>query len=66
MTLWRTEFWARMERHLGASYADSFSRDYVIEALGGRTVRQALDDGYDTVVVWRAVCDVLDLPARER
>lgn len=66
MTLWRTEFWARMERHLGAAYADSFSRDYVIEALGGRTVQQALAAGYDTVVVWRAVCEALQLPDRDR
>lgn len=66
MTMWRTEFWRRMERHLGATYADSFARDYVIEALGGRTVHQALDAGYDTRVVWRAVCDVLKLPDRER
>jgi hypothetical protein len=66
MTMWRTEFWRRMERHLGATYADSFARDYVIDALGGRTVHQALDAGYDTRVVWRAVCDVLQLPDRER
>ncbi|MBO0829039.1 MAG: DUF3046 domain-containing protein [Streptosporangiales bacterium] len=64
--MWRTEFWRRMERHLGATYADSFARDYVIESLGGRTVHQALDAGYDTRVVWRAVCDVLQLPDRER
>lgn len=66
MTMWRTEFWRRMERHLGPAYADSFARDYVIDSLGGRTVHQALDAGYDTRVVWRAVCDVLKLPDRER
>lgn len=66
MALWRTEFWARMERHLGAAYADSFARDYVFDALGGRTVHQALADNYDPVVVWRAVCDALQLPDRER
>lgn len=66
MTMWRTEFWRRMERHLGPAYADSFANDYVIEALGSRTVHQALDAGYDTRVIWRAVCDVLQLPDRER
>ena len=66
MTMWRTEFWRRMERHLGATYADSFAHDYVIDALGGRTVHQALDAGYDARAVWRAVCDVLELPDRER
>lgn len=66
MTMWRTEFWDRMEQHLGGTYADSFARDYVIAALGERTVHQALDAGYDTRVVWRAVCDVLRLPEHER
>lgn len=66
MALWRTEFWARMERQLGSTYADSFARDYVIDSLGSRTVHQALDAGYDVIVVWRAVCEVLDLPERER
>lgn len=66
MALWRTEFWARMEEHLGSAYVDSFSRDYVIAALGGRTVHQAFEAGYDTKVIWRAVCDVLELPDRER
>lgn len=66
MPMWRSEFWKRMEQHLGAAYADSFARDYVIDALGGRTVHQAFDAGYDTVVVWRSVCDVLKLPDHER
>ena len=61
-----TEFWERMYRHLGESYADSFARDYVIEELGSRTVRQALDEGEDAKTVWRAVCDALRLPAGER
>lgn len=61
-----TDFWERMEHHLGAAYADSWARDYVIAALGGRTVHQALAAGEDTKVVWRAVCDTLRLPPGER
>ncbi|MGH8827301.1 MAG: DUF3046 domain-containing protein [Jiangellaceae bacterium] len=61
-----TEFWARMEQHLGPAYADSWARDYVLASLGGRTVHQALDAGEDAKVVWRAVYSALQLPAGER
>lgn len=61
-----SDFWERMERHLGRAYADSWARDQVIAELGDRTVHQALAAGLDAKVVWRAVCDALDLPARER
>lgn len=61
-----TDFWERMERHLGVGYAESWARDQVIGALGSRTVYEALAAGEDPKIVWRAVCDVLELPARER
>ncbi|MFW6091782.1 MAG: DUF3046 domain-containing protein [Actinomycetota bacterium] len=61
-----TEFWRRMEHHLGPGYAESWARDQVLEALGGRTPAEALEAGVDPKLVWRAVCDVLELPARER
>jgi len=61
-----TEFWARMERRFGASYAESFARDQVLPSLAGRTVQQALDAGVDVKTVWRAVCEVVDVPARDR
>ncbi len=61
-----TDFWQRMEQHLGPAYADSWARDYVLDALGGRTVHQALNAGEDAKVVWRAVCDALRLPPSER
>ena len=50
-----TEFWSRMERLLGETYADSFARDQVLATLGGRTVHEALRQGEDTKDVWRAV-----------
>ncbi len=61
-----TEFWARMERHLGASYAAVWADQQVIGALDHRTVRQALDAGVPPKEVWRAVWQVLELPASER
>jgi hypothetical protein len=61
-----TDFWDRMRRRFGETYADSLARDHVLSTLGGRTVEQALSDGEDAKVVWRAVCDEFDVPARER
>ena len=55
-----------MEQHLGPGYAESWARDQVLAGLGGRTVEQALREGEDAKRVWRAVCDALGLPARER
>ncbi|MGH8776263.1 MAG: DUF3046 domain-containing protein [Jiangellaceae bacterium] len=61
-----TEFWRRMEQHLGSTYADSWARDQVLAGLGSRTVHEALAAGEDPKLVWRAVCDSLRLPASER
>jgi hypothetical protein len=56
-----TDFWERMRAQFGRSYADSFARDYVLSELGGRTVREALDQGEDIVTVWRAVCRTVEV-----
>lgn len=61
-----TEFWARMEHHLGASYAAVWADQIVIGALGHRTAKQALDAGVEPKLVWRAVWEVLELPVSER
>jgi hypothetical protein len=61
-----TEFWTRMEHALGPSYARSWASLYVIAALGGRTAQEALDAGVPAKEVWRAVWEVLELPAKDR
>ncbi|MFL6070752.1 MAG: DUF3046 domain-containing protein [Actinomycetes bacterium] len=61
-----TDFWERMEEHLGTAYARSYAHDQVLSQLGGRTVDQALADGEDAKWVWRAVVEALELPARFR
>ena len=61
-----TVFWERMRAHFGEAYADSFARDHVMSELGGRTVRQALDEGWETKDVWRAVCAAVDVPMSRR
>lgn len=61
-----SDFWERMEHHLGAAYARSYARDHVLADLEGRTVEQALTDGEDATRVWRAVVAALELPAPYR
>ncbi|NEE62017.1 DUF3046 domain-containing protein, partial [Streptomyces sp. SID8455] len=39
---------------------------HVMAELGGRTVHQALDFGWDAKDVWRAVCTSMDVPADKR
>ena len=61
-----TEFWVRMREQFGDSYAESVAKDFVLSGLGGRTVTRALADGEDVKVIWRAVCDQFNVPARLR
>ncbi|TDO60962.1 MULTISPECIES: DUF3046 domain-containing protein [Kribbella] len=61
-----TEFWARMDHHLGPAYARTWAETQVVQELGGRTVVEALDDGEAAKFVWRAVWAHLNLPPSER
>ncbi|MEP6464448.1 MAG: DUF3046 domain-containing protein [Frankiaceae bacterium] len=61
-----TEFWTKMERHFGSAYADSIARDQVLPTLGGRTASDALAAGEDVKMVWRAICEALEVPPRHR
>jgi hypothetical protein len=61
-----TEFWARMERHLGSAYARTWAREHVMADLGGRTALEALEQGETPKRVWRAVWATLGLPPSER
>jgi len=61
-----TEFWQRMERHLGRAYASTWAQQHVLASLGERTVSEALAAGEDARAVWRAVWEALELPPSER
>ena len=61
----RSDFWERLDAVLGPAYAASWSHDVVLPSLGD-TVEGCFDRGEDTVVVWRAVCDVVDVPSMLR
>jgi hypothetical protein len=61
-----TDFWQRMADYFGEVYADSFARDNVMSELGGRTVHEALDDGWSPKDIWRGVCAAMDIPQDKR
>jgi len=61
-----TEFWARMQHALGAAYATSWAKQFVMADLDERTAQEALDAGVPPKQVWAAVWCALDLPASER
>ncbi|MET9445158.1 DUF3046 domain-containing protein [Streptomyces sp. NPDC006610] len=61
-----TVFWERMTEHFGAGYAETFARDHVMSELGGRTVDEALDAGWEAKDVWRVVCSVMNVPQERR
>ena len=61
-----TAFWERMRAQFGDVYAESVAKDHVLAVLGGRTVNQALADGIDAKIVWRAVCEAFNIPESRR
>ncbi len=61
-----TEFWDRMDRHLGRAYSRSWADQFVMGDLDQRTAKQALDAGVPPKQVWAAVWRSLGLPASER
>jgi hypothetical protein len=61
-----TAFWELMRAQFGEAYAESVARDQVLASLGGRTVQQALAEGIDGKIVWRAVCEAFEVPESRR
>jgi hypothetical protein len=61
-----TEFWGRLEHHLGTAYYKAWAEQFVIADLGRRTAKEALDAGVPPKQVWAAVWRALELPPSER
>ncbi|HVE62655.1 MAG TPA: DUF3046 domain-containing protein [Mycobacteriales bacterium] len=61
-----TVFWERMGERFGTAYADSVARDVSLAALGGRTATEALAAGEKPREVWLAVCELFEVPAKDR
>lgn len=61
-----TEFWQRLDQHLGQAYSRTWAEQQVLGGLGHRTTLEALDAGVPPKQVWAAVWEALHLPASER
>ena len=63
-----TDFWARLDQTFGAPYARSFAADHSFAELGGRTIDEAIAQGYETATIWRVIVAAYPdrVPARLR
>ena len=60
-----SEFWELVDDVLGP-LGRTLTRDQVLGPLGDRTSVQALESGEDPKLVWRALCDAMDVPQSDR
>ncbi|MBK9696963.1 MAG: DUF3046 domain-containing protein [Propionibacteriaceae bacterium] len=56
------EYWVRLRRHVGDSYASLWAESVVHTGLGDRTAAQALAAGMDVRRIWLATWSNLELP----
>lgn len=61
-----TEFHDLVREEFGQVRGDSLLVDHVILSLGAKTAADAIEDGIDPRVVWRALCDEFDVPPQRR
>ena len=61
-----TVFWERMHGRFGEVYAGSVVRDFSLAQLGGLTAQEALDAGVPAKEVWLALCELFEVPAKDR
>ncbi|SJM70439.1 hypothetical protein FM112_15180 [Gulosibacter sp. 10] len=57
-----SEFQRAVTDEFGEVYGESVVRDVVLDRLGDRTAKQALDAGEDARRVWEALCTAMDVP----
>lgn len=60
-----SEFWELVDDVFGP-LGRTVARDQVVGGLGDRTAEQALGSGEEPVVVWRALCDAMEVPVALR
>lgn len=53
--MWVTELRRRLIAHFGKDYASSWAKDFVLPELGGISVDEALQLGFDAQTIWKAV-----------
>ncbi|QRZ61082.1 DUF3046 domain-containing protein [Rothia sp. ZJ932] len=57
-----SEFWFLMGHEFGEGYARVLARDLVLGQCGDFTAEEALRQGFNPAEVWRAVCQVQEIP----
>lgn len=62
----RSEFSELADHVFGPALARAYTRDVVLEPLGGRTAGEALEEGQPVRAVWTALCDAMDVPDSAR
>jgi hypothetical protein len=55
----------RLETVIGSKYSASWRKDVVLPDLGS-TVDAAIVNGIDAAVIWRAVCNFIEVPSSLR
>jgi len=60
-----SDFWERLEMVVGPAYMRSWGSDIVLPELN-LTVNQAIEAGVETSIIWRAVCDFVEVPSNLR
>jgi hypothetical protein len=55
-----------MAAEFGPVRASSLATDHVFAELGGQTVNEALEAGWDPKEIWRVVCVTFDVPPERR
>lgn len=55
-----------MSEEFGPIRAAALAHDHVFAELGGRTVDDAIEAGWDPKEVWSVVCAVFDVPPERR
>jgi hypothetical protein len=61
-----SEFQVAVDEEFGQGYGNVLLQDLALEALGGRTAREALGAGIAPRDVWLALCEATDVPVERR
>lgn len=61
-----SEFQVAVDEEFGPGYGNVLLQDLALEALGGRTAREALGAGIAPRDVWLALCEATDVPVERR
>ena len=62
----RSEFSELADHVFGPTLARTYTRDLILEEVGGLSADAALEAGYPVREVWTALCDAMEVPEGDR